>query len=141
MKEWAKSEGYNMTQRPKDRMSLVKLPCGIAGYRNSSSYQITKVRDDMVDAGEIDIGVPITPITSSNSRTDKQGNMNQIKKEHFGRKLSLLNIRKQHLEKMHEIGALRHTDTSKLHDNELRQLLHNYSGKFGSRFNHPNILT
>ena len=126
--EWAKSEGYTMFQKTVKRVTWTKYPCGIAGYRSAAASELTKLKGDMVNSGEINIGSPICPITIQRHRA-ADGTVTAVETEHHGRYIKLKDIVLKHLKIIDHHGLLRSTHVEKMPAAELKRVLTDRKGK------------
>lgn len=94
---------------------------------------LKRLRDDMIEKGEIDIGHAVCPTVSHKMRINQDtGDVVDKETEVFGRKISIMKIRRDHLKLMKRKGLLRNTDVFSMSADDLATILRKYKGKFES---------
>jgi hypothetical protein len=123
MSEWAKTEGYQIQQQARKRISFTKTDCGIAAYRSSSSTDLIKLRDEMIKSGEIDIGVEFRPIEDTVRTHLHDNTLSTRNSKNPARVISLEKIRRRHLELMHSKHLLREDDFYKMNAAQMNEYM------------------
>lgn len=129
LQEYAASLGYKFVRKTVRRTSWYKHDVGLAGYRASGSKVLVEERDRQIANGQIDIGISICPISTTTFRyCSDLKTIRSSEQQTYGRKISLLKIRKLHLQQMFDKGLLRNTQTSEMDREQLLEILLQYEG-------------